>query len=100
MTYIHVQILVNLTSIYQQAEVMGKHFKNLIAHPLPDTMPGLFSKAIKTTINFYLKRLESKINQFVNIDKNIPQKSNSENGILICSNPMTPLILTPASMTC
>jgi hypothetical protein len=57
---------------------MQKHFKNLIAHPLPDTVPGVFSKAIKTTINFYLKPLELKMNKFVNIDKNFPQKSNRE----------------------
>jgi hypothetical protein len=52
MTYIRVQIPVNLTSIYQQAEEMQTHFRNLLAHPLPDTVPGVFSKAIKTTINF------------------------------------------------
>jgi hypothetical protein len=50
MTYIHVQIPVNLTSNYQQAEGMRKHLKNLIA------VSGVFSKAIKTAINFYLKR--------------------------------------------
>jgi hypothetical protein len=75
MTYIHVQILVNFTSINQQAEVMQKHFNNLIAHPLPDNVLKIFSKAIKTTVNFYLKPLERKMKQFINIHKNLPQKS-------------------------
>jgi predicted phosphoadenosine phosphosulfate sulfurtransferase len=78
MTYIHVQIPVNLTTIYQQAQVMWKHFNKLINHPLPDNAPKTFSKEIKTTVNFYLKRLERKMNQFKNIDTNLPRKSNSE----------------------
>jgi hypothetical protein len=81
MTYILVQMPVNLTSIYQQAEVMSKYSNNLIAHPLSDNVHSVFSKAIKTTVIFYFKRLERKMNQFINIDKNLPPKSNHENAM-------------------
>ena len=57
---------------------MRKHFNNIISHPLPDNVPKIFSKAIKSAANFHLKLLEHKMNQFINIDKNLPQKSNRE----------------------
>ena len=60
MTYIHVQIPVNITSIYIQADVMRNHFKNLMNHPLPNNVPPVFAKAIQVTVGFFSEKIRKK----------------------------------------
>ncbi len=72
MTYIHVQLPLNTTAIYHQSEIMEVNSRKFIHTIINLKIPQAFDNAIKTTAEFFLKRLNRKMDKFSNANKNLP----------------------------
>ena len=78
MTYIHVAINLNFTSIYTQGEILRHHLQNLANLTTPHKHKIPFTKAARDTGKWALKKLDRTITKLQNIDYILPHNDTIE----------------------
>ena len=73
MTYIHVQIPLNCSTLYAQAATFTTYLQSIVDQEFSKDVPKSFADAIKLTANFFLKRALRKIAKFKSVDDNLPK---------------------------
>ena len=73
MTYIHVQIPLNCSTLYAQAATFTTHLQSIVDQEFSQDTPKPFADAIVLTAKFHLKRALRKIAKFKSVDDNLPK---------------------------
>jgi hypothetical protein len=96
MTYIPVQLPLNITAIYNHSEIMEVNLGKIILAYFKSKIPQSFGKGIKTTADFFLKQLNNKMDKFLNVNKNFQMAKSFQNVALgnPCINHPSPLRLS------
>ena len=72
MTYIHVQIPLNISNLYAQCNVYETGLKKIINSEFKNQLPHGLVKSVKTTAEFMLRKLHRKLKQFQSVDNSLP----------------------------
>jgi hypothetical protein len=89
MTYIQVQLLINITAMHHQNEIIKANLNRIKSTELESKIPQALNKAIKN-LEFFHRRLNRKMDKLRNVVKNLP------NGrILTKHSPREPLYQLP-----